>query len=113
MFKEYRYTIFAILVFAVMITFGLRGAAKQKIVGEEREDRIEYVLPLQNTSEQMLYRKGYTTSYNKDNKIPNWVGWHLTADHVTGPYRRPGGAWHEDTQVPTPRATIYDYRDGN
>lgn len=113
MFKEYRYTIFAILVFAVMIAFGLRGAAKQKIVGEEREDRIEYVLPLQNTPELMLYRKGYTTSYNKDNKIPNWVGWHLTADHVTGPYRRPGGAWHEDTQVPTPRATIYDYRDGD
>ena len=111
MFKEYRYTIFAILVFAVMIAFGLRGAAKQKILGEEKEDQIEYVLPLQNTSEQILYRKGYTTSYNKDNKIPNWVGWHLTANHVTGPYRRPGGAWHEDTQIPTPRATIYDYRD--
>ena len=111
MFKEYRLTIFAMIVLAVMIVFGLRGAAKQKIVDEEREDVIEYVLPLQNTSEQILYRKGYTLSYNIDNKIPNWVAWHLTAEHTTGPYRRPGGAWHEDEEVALPRATIYDYRD--
>ena len=108
MLKEYRLTIFALLVLAVMIAYGLRGAAKQKIAEKER---IEYVLPLQNASEQILYRKGYTVSYNKDNRIPNWVAWHLTADHTSGPYRRPGGAWHEDTQVPTPRITLTDFRD--
>ena len=35
-------------------------------------------------------------SYNKENKIPNWVAWHLTSEHATGPYRRPGNAWHEE-----------------
>lgn len=108
MLKEYRLTIFALIIFAVIITFGLKCPAKQQVVGE---DRIEMPSPLTNTSEQILYRKGYTVSYNKDYKIPNWVAWHLTAEHVNGPYRRPGSAWHEDEQVPKPRATIYDYRD--
>ena len=108
MFKEYRLTIFALLIFAVMIAFGISSAAKQRAKAGER---IEIPLSPENTSEQILYRNGYTVSYNKDNKIPNWVAWHLTAEHTTGPYRRPGSAWHEDLQVPTPRATIYDYRD--
>ena len=110
MFKKYRLYIFAALVFADIIIFGLKCVAKQHYANEEK---IEIPLPLKDTSEQILYRKGYTVSYNKDYKIPNWVAWHLTAEHATGPYRRPGSAWHEDTQVPTPRATVADYRDGS
>lgn len=110
MFKKCRLYIFAVLVFAAIIIFGLRCAAKQLYANGEK---IEIPLSLKDISEQILYRKGYTVSYNKDYKIPNWVAWHLTAEHATGPYRRPGGAWHEDTQVPTPRATVADYRDGN
>ena len=71
MFKEYRLTIFAIVVFGIIITLGIQGAAKQQV----SESRIEIPLPLQNASEQILYRKGYTVSYNKENKIPNWVAW--------------------------------------
>jgi endonuclease G len=92
----------------IIIAFGLKGAAKQQ---ETTVERLEIPLPLKNTSEQILYRKGYTVSYNKGNKIPNWVAWHLTAEHATGPYRRPSGAWHEDNEVPAPRATFADYRD--
>lgn len=99
MLKEYRLTIFAIAIFAVMIAFGISSAAKQRA---KTEERIEIPLPLKDTSEQILYRNGYTVSYNKNNKIPNWVAWHLTAEHTTGPYRRPGSAWHEDLQVPVP-----------
>jgi len=61
-------------------------------------------------AEQILYRKGYVTSYNKNTKIPNWVAWHLTAEHTAGPIPRPGNAWHEDEEVPAPRATLTDYR---
>ena len=86
MFKEYRLTIFAVVVFTAIITFGLKGATKQHIINESK---IEIPLPLENISEQILYRKGYTVSYNKDHKIPNWVAWHLTAEHTTGPFRRP------------------------
>ncbi len=108
MLKEYRLTIFAIVVFTAIITFGLKGATKQQTLNE---NKIEIPLPLENTSEQILYRKGYTLSYNKDHKIPNWVAWHLTAEHTTGPFRRPTSAWHEDMQVPYPRALIADYRE--
>ena len=72
--------------------------------------KIEISLLLKNKSEQILYRKAYTTSYNKDYKIPNWVAWHLTAEHASGDVSRPGNAWHEDTQVPEPRATLSDYK---
>ena len=67
-------------------------------------------LPLKDKAEQILQRKGYFVSYNKDTKIPNWVAWHLTADHVDGVVKRPGNAWHEDEDVPKPRATRIDYR---
>ena len=90
MLKEYRLTIFAIVVFGIIISIGVKGAAKQQRLSESK---IEIPLP------------------NKENKIPNWVAWHLTAEHATGPYRRPGNAWHEDLQVPAPRATLADYKD--
>lgn len=45
---------------------------------------MDLPLPLKSVSEQILYRKGYVVSYNKDTKLPNWVAWHLTADHVDG-----------------------------
>ena len=108
MIKEYRLTIFAVIVFTVIIIFGIKGAAQQHIKLEEQSSYLP--LPLEGTSEQILYRKGYIVSYNKDNKIPNWVAWHLTADHTTGPFRRPGSAWHEDTQVPAPRTSLLDFR---
>lgn len=109
MFKEYRLTIFAVLVFAVIITIGIKGASNQHANLAQQSSYLP--LPLQGTPEQILYRKGYIVSYNKENKIPNWVAWHLTRDHVTGPYRRPGSAWHEDMQVPYPRTTLVDFRD--
>ena len=80
MFKKYRLYIFAVLVFAAIIFFGIKCVAKQYYANEEK---IEIPLPLKDTSEQILYRKGYTVSYNKDYKIPNWVAWHLTAEHAT------------------------------
>ena len=66
--------------------------------------------PMKDVPEQILTRKAYVTSYNKDTKIPNWVAWHLTAGHTKGSHQRPGGAWHEDEEVDEPRATLYDYR---
>ena len=67
-------------------------------------------LPLEGISEQILYRNYYIVSYNKDNRLPNWVAWHLTPKHTNGDVKRPGSAWHEDFDVPSPRATIADYK---
>ena len=72
---------------------------------------IDIPLPLKGQSEQILYRKAYVVSYNKENRIPNWVAWHLTDEHTFGDVKRPGNAWHEDLDVPAPRASIADYKE--
>ena len=59
--------------------------------------------------EQMLRRAGYTASYNKTTKLPNWVAWHLTADRTTGPAKRSGVDFQADMNVPAPRAEDSDY----
>lgn len=110
MIQRHRLPLLFLTVIAISIAIGVRCANKNDF---KQDDQFGIPLPLKNISEQILYRKGYTVSYNKDYKIPNWVAWHLTAEHATGHYRRPGNAWHEDTQVPAPRATPADYRDSH
>ena len=51
--------------------------------------------PLNDRPEQILHRAGYTASYNHELKLPNWVAWHLTADHTNGPFKRKGRAFTE------------------
>lgn len=43
---------------------------------------VLYPAPLKNVAEQILHRKGYTVSYNKDLKLPNWVAWELTPEKL-------------------------------
>lgn len=57
----------------------------------------------------VLKRTGYTVSYNKDTRLPNWVAWYLTAEHTSGKAKRPNRAFHEDEEVSEPRATDGDY----
>ena len=70
---------------------------------------LEVPAPLKNKPEQILQRMGYTVSYNKDTRLPNWVAWHLTADRLIGSAKRPQKAFHEDMDVAEPRATDWDY----
>lgn len=107
MLKNFRRTITTLMTLCFTLAWGIECVAQEKAV---IVDQLGIPLPLNNKSEQILYRKGYVISYNKEYKIPNWVAWHLTAEHVTGPIPRPGNAWHEDTLVPEPRATISDYK---
>ncbi len=60
-------------------------------------------------SSMLLERYCYVTSYNLHTRQPNWVAWHLTAEHTDGPVGRLSN-FHEDEDVPTPRATLADYR---
>lgn len=59
--------------------------------------------------EQILKRTGYTLSYNKQTMLPNWVAWTISAERLDGPAKRPQRAFHEDTDVPEPRAVDMDY----
>lgn len=72
-------------------------------------DGIEIPAKLSGRPEQILKREGYTASYNKDLKIPNWVAWHLTASHAAGKYKRAGVKFHEDEEVAEPRVVDWDY----
>lgn len=65
--------------------------------------------PLTNASEIIIKKKAYIVSYNPDTKVPNWVAWHLTDLHTDGPVGR-SNAFFADYAVPSPRATIEDYK---
>lgn len=106
MLKMFRYIIISVIS-VCCITLSYIECHAQHITNEV----YTYIpLPLKNKSEQILFRKGYIVSYNKDWKIPNWVVWHLTKEHTLGVNSRSGNAWHEDIDVPYPRATILDYK---
>lgn len=84
---------------------------KQEVAQSAPETYESIELPAQLTSvpEQILVRKGYTVSYNKDRRVPNWVAWHLTAAHLKGTVKRSDASFHEDEEVPMPRAIDSDY----
>ena len=69
----------------------------------------EIPAPLKDRPEQLLRRKGYTTSYNSQTKNPNWVAWHLTKAHTYGNYQRKNEVFAEDMDVKAPRASDRDY----
>lgn len=72
---------------------------------------VMYEMPasLKDRPEQILRRVGYTASYNRQTKNPNWVAWHLTKDHTRGNHQRAQEVFSEDEDVRLPRATDQDY----
>jgi endonuclease G len=88
------------------------GTSAGNAQGGPNADAQDVLLPakLNDRPEQQLVRAGYVVSYNSATRDPNWVAWHLTADHTTGPYKRQGVKFHEDEDVDYPRATDADYR---
>ena len=78
-------------------------AAGKKIV------MYEMPAPLKDRPEQILKRKGYTTSYNSKTKNPNWVAWHLTKSHTYGSFQRKDEMFTVDEDAKGGRATDNDY----
>ena len=58
--------------------------------------------------EQIIRHKGYTVSYNKDLKIPNWVSYELTRQETKGKEKR-GDNFIADPLVKGAIATNADY----
>lgn len=75
---------------------------------QPNDSEYNYVKIPSTVSSQILTRKSYICSYNEETKIPNWIAWHLTADHTNGEILR-DNSYYEDTDVPLPRATNEDY----
>ncbi|MBP5548776.1 MAG: DNA/RNA non-specific endonuclease [Bacteroidales bacterium] len=107
--------IFACLLLAVP---SCRHASSQTARIEQNDGRewtrdIDLPVTPADRSEQILYRKAYVVSYNKETRQPNWVAWKLTAEHTQGDVQRPATAWHEDYEVPEPRIYYSDYKHTN
>ena len=64
---------------------------------------------LQRTDDVIEYL-GYSVSYNKDRKIPNWVSYELLASETDGPYSRKGKNFRQDPSLRLPQAEDNDYR---
>lgn len=105
--------VLVLVVYALVMTRGTRGTAKG-VAGERAAlievDGLEWAATHPDTASLVMKRKAYTISYNERTKQPNWVAWLLTADHVDGPYSRDVTDFHEDEDVPAPRATLEDYK---
>lgn len=78
-------------------------------------DSLSLELPRVKTNkpEQILVREGYTTSYNASTKNANWVSWHLTKEHTTGPWSRKGIPYIVDNDVKGSRQELEDWYDNN
>lgn len=86
---------------------------KETLIGNSdslSQEEIELLRPTEIDNEIILTRKSYIVSYNPKTKIPNWVAWHLTADHCEGNVERKSSSFREDKDVPEPRAENSDYK---
>lgn len=90
-------------------TINNRSSSQKDLYLSDSLFRICNPAPLINCPEKVIYRKAYILSYNKDTKLPNWVAWHLTADHSEGHVPR-SNDYREDLDIPSPRATNEDYK---
>lgn len=90
---------------------GFYDAAAARKDSKKADGVVMYELPapLEDRPEQILRRAGYTVSYNSTTKTANWVAWHLTKAHTSGPVQRSGEMFTEDAAVKSPRATDADY----
>lgn len=88
---------------------GEAGACDASAGAAEADDKLVMQTSPKGTPEQILERTGYVASYNKATLLPNWVAWHLTAERTEGSAKRSGVDFAEDTEVPEPRATDWDY----
>lgn len=95
--------------------YDTRTAAKTEIANAEVQTAgkkivmYEMPAPLKDRPEQILKRKGYTTSYNSKTKNPNWVAWHLTKSHTYGSFQRKDEMFTVDEDAKGGRATDNDY----
>lgn len=77
-----------LLLFSKYITQADFSLKKENNISGLSTKKIELPKPLNDRSELILHRKGYTVSYNSKNKIPNWVAWELTPKRLEERYSR-------------------------
>lgn len=107
-----------------LLSFALFGCTSQETKQELSEVAQDFVnnnsrgqqtalnykpAPTKDRAEQLIVRKAYTLSYNKDWVNCNWVYWKLTKEHCKGNNQRENEKFVEDNEVQGRKATHQDY----
>lgn len=72
---------------------------------------LERPAALSDRPERILERKSYTTSYNKQTRLPNWVAWELTPEKLVERESRKNSKFLPDPDLPQAEAvTTDDYK---
>jgi len=87
-----------------------RQDPSSNIVSDYSNSSLETPKLLRKKPEQVMTKAGYTVSYNKETKCANWVSWHLTKAHSSGPWSRKGLPYIEDEEAEKPRQELEDWR---
>lgn len=104
---NYKLAYIIILIALIPIAYGLYLYSQQYNIPEHHEPKknseqqqinvapkissakeLEIPVSLVPRQEQIIHHKGYTVSYNKDLKIPNWVSYELTRQETKGKEKR-------------------------
>lgn len=73
----------------------------------EKYEGLTYAANPSGTPEQIVEYEGFTVSFNKENKTPNWVAWELLGEETEGPVSRYNVFWQDEKVEGCP--TTYDY----
>ena len=76
---------------------------------EGKKDLLEIPVSATGTKEQIIYHTGYTTSYNSEWCIPNWVAYELTRDEARAHQTEREGEFQADPQAKGRSVSSADY----
>lgn len=96
-------------VFGTLILSGCQDKRVKRLPSNMISDSLFLYVDLKNQNDLLMRKKAFIVSYNVDSKIANWVSYNLTDNHLDGSVKRTDD-FREDLSVPSPRATIDDYR---
>lgn len=86
------------------------GTNPTKHLAPKAEDSKKAIKSELQRTDDVIEYLGYSVSYNKDRKIPNWVSYELLASETDGPYSRKGKNFRQDPSLNLPQAEDNDYR---
>lgn len=80
------------------------------IYKNERAKGLEIPAYLTDRDEEIVCHEGFTLSYNKKHRLPNWVAWLLTAERTRGTEKRADNFQPDGSVQAGPVAEDCDYR---
>lgn len=115
--KIYFVTVLAIAALVLMVwkPTWISKASSEETTEEQMQSvasvAVGKLLPVMqgDAKQQLIGHVGYTTSFNSDTRLPNWVYWELTYEKAHGSYPRDDD-FRPDPKVKGKQADVSDYR---